>query len=179
MLVRAMSSALLSLALLLVACTGAADGGAITVSDARVPVPAGANGAAYLTLANDGEVADRLTAAATDAAEAVEIHETSLDDGSMAMRQVDSVEVPAGGTAVLEPGGLHLMLVGVTTDLEDGDTVTLTLTFARAGEQTVDAEVVPPGGGMRSEEDIRPGWSPTTGGRGPATWRARPSARIR
>lgn len=140
-----------ALAVMVAACSGAVAGGQITVSDARVPVPAGANGAAYLTLTNDGEVTDQLTGAATDVAETVEIHETSLEDGSMSMRPVGGVEIPAGGTVVLEPGGLHLMLVDVTTALEEGDPVTLTLTFAHAGERTVEARMVPLGGGIASE----------------------------
>lgn len=139
------------LALTVAACSGAAAGGQIAVSDARMPVPAGANGAAYLTLTNDGEATDRLTGATTDVAETVEIHETSIEDDAMSMRPVGGIGIPAGGTVVLEPGGLHLMLVDVTTALEEGDMVTLTLTFARAGERTVDARVVPVGGGIASE----------------------------
>jgi hypothetical protein len=61
------------------------------------------------------------------------------------MQQVDAVDVPAGGEAVLEPGGYHVMLIGVTEELAEGDTVDLTLEFAESGEQTVSAEVVPLG----------------------------------
>jgi copper(I)-binding protein len=134
-----------ALLLLLAACGAAATGSEIVVSDARVPVPAGANGAGYLTLANDGDADDRLVGASTDIAEAVELHESSMEGGSMSMRQLEGIDVPAGGAAVLEPGGLHLMLVGVTDELTVGDAVELTLEFAEAGEQTVRAEVVPLG----------------------------------
>ena len=150
-----------TLALLLTACGAAAagDGGEITVSDARVPVPAGANGAAYMTLSSDGG-GDRLVGASTDIAEAVELHETTAEDGSMAMQPVDGVEIPAGGEAVLEPGGLHVMLIDVTEELAEGDTVDITLTFENAGEQTVSAEVVPtgdmPGTEMGSETEMDP-----------------------
>lgn len=134
-----------ALILLLAACSGAASGGEISVSDARVPVPAATTGAAYMTLSNDGDAADQLVGASTDIASSVELHESSVKDGSMSMQQLDSIDVPAGGEAVLEPGGLHLMLVGVTEDLTEGDTVDLTLDFAESGEQTISAEVVPLG----------------------------------
>jgi copper(I)-binding protein len=63
----------------------------------------------------------------------------------MSMQQVDGIDVPPGGDAVLEPGGFHAMLVGVTDELTEGDTVDLTLTFEAAGDQTVSAKVVPVG----------------------------------
>lgn len=143
---RACSTALLSaLTVLLAACSGAAGGGEIVVSDARVPVPAGANGAAYMTLTNDGDTDDQLVGVTSDVAEAVELHQSAMQDGSMSMQQVDGIDLPAGGAAVLEPGGFHVMLVGVTAELAEGDTVDLTLEFANAGERTVSAEVVPLG----------------------------------
>ncbi|CAN5896851.1 copper chaperone PCu(A)C [soil metagenome] len=135
------------LMILLTACGGAAatGGGEITVSDARVPVPAGANGAAYMTLTNDGDSSDQLVGASSEIAGTVELHESSMADGSMSMQQVDGIEIPSGGYATLEPGGFHVMLIGVTEDLAEGDTVDLTLTFENAGEHTVSAEVVPLG----------------------------------
>ncbi len=143
---RACSTALLSaLTVLLAACSGVAGGGEIVVSDARVPVPAGANGAAYMTLTNDGDTDDQLVGVTSDVAEAVELHQSAMQDGSMSMQQVDGIDLPAGGAAVLEPGGFHVMLVGVTAELAEGDTVDLTLEFANAGERTVSAEVVPLG----------------------------------
>lgn len=144
-----------TIVLLLAACSGAASGGEISVTDAHVPVPAGANGAAYMTLTNDGDADDMLVSVSTDVAETVGLHETSTQDGSMSMQEVDGIDIPAGGDAVLEPGGLHVMLIGVTQDLAEGDTLDLTLTFDNAGEQTVSAEVVPlgdmPGMDMDSE----------------------------
>lgn len=162
---RTTIAALLGAAMLLLpACSGAAGSGEISVADARVPVPAGANGAAYMTLTNGGDTADRLVAVSSDVAESVELHQTTTQDGSMSMQPVDSVEVPPGGEAVLEPGGLHAMLVGMTRELVEGDTVDLTLTFENAGEQTVTAEVVPlgdmPGAGMGSEESMDMGSEP-------------------
>lgn len=126
-------------------CGSAAAGGEIIVSDARVPVPAGPNGAAYMTLSNEADSTDRLVAASTDVAGSVELHESSTDGGSMSMQRVDGIDIPAGGEAVLAPGGYHLMLVDVAPDLAEGDTVDLTLTFGSGDEQTVAADVVPVG----------------------------------
>lgn len=141
---RTTAATLLTAAMLLGGCSGAASS-EITVSDARVPVPPGPNGAAYMTLANDGDADDRLIAATTDVAGSAELHETATDGGTMSMQPVEGIAVPAGGQAVLEPGGLHIMLLDVAGDLREGDTVELTLTFDVAGEQTVTAEVVPTG----------------------------------
>lgn len=138
------------------ACTPAASSSEITVADARVPVPAGVNAAAYMTLTNDGDSADQLISASTDIAGSVELHQTTTEDGSMSMQQVTGVEIPASGQAVLEPGGLHVMLIGVTEDLAEGDTVELTLAFEDAGEQTVSAEVVPLGDVPAMEKSSEP-----------------------
>lgn len=152
---RTATALLLMVVMLAAACGGAAAGSRISVSDARVPVPAGPNGVAYMTLVNDGDTSDRLVAVSSDVAASVELHETTTREGSMSMQPVDDVEIPAGGKTVLEPGGLHVMLVEVDADLVEGDTVDLTLTFEGAGEQTFTADVVPlgdmPGMDMGSE----------------------------
>lgn len=142
---RAAAIVLGTLAVVLTACGGATGGSEISVSDARVPMPAGANGAAYMTVTNDGDAGDRLVSATSDIAEDVELHESTTDGGSMMMQQIDGIDIPAGGEAVLEPGGFHVMLIGVTEELTEDDTVDLTLTFENAGERTVSAEVVPLG----------------------------------
>ena len=95
------------------------------------------NSAAYMVLRNPSGEADRLIGATTTAARAVELHLSSLDDGIMRMRQVDAIEVPAQGEVRLEPGGYHLMLIGVTEPLEEGGEVAVNLHFDRAGEVTV------------------------------------------
>ena len=126
------------------ACSGAAASPAqIEVSDARIPVPAGANGVAYMTLRNTGGSADRLLSIDTDVAESVDLHESMMQDGSMSMQPVEGIALPANGAAVLEPGGLHAMLLNVDGDLGEGDAVDLTLTFEASESQAVSAKVVP------------------------------------
>jgi copper(I)-binding protein len=59
----------------------------------------------------------------------------------MAMHPIERIDIPAGGSAKLEPGGYHLMLMGVTKMPAVGETVELTLTFEKAGDVVVQAEV--------------------------------------
>lgn len=104
---------------------------------------AGANGtgAGYLSIRNNGAVPDRLLGASTPAARAVEMH-TMLQDGEvMRMRPVTEIPVAPGATVTLAPGGLHIMLLGLTAPLALGGDVPLTLRFERAGEVTVQLRV--------------------------------------
>ena len=105
--------------------------------------PGGAKvGAGYLTLKNGGAAPDRLVSATADIAERAEIHEMSMTDGMMKMRQVtDGVAVPAGGSVALAPNGYHLMFLGLKKPLKEGDTFAGTLTFEKAGTVAVTFEV--------------------------------------
>jgi len=122
---------------------GGAHVGDIIVEDAFVRAPArpGGAGAAYMTVRTLGE-ADRLIGAASDVAARVELHTHLLDDGGVArMRRVEAIAVEPDADAVLAPGGLHVMLMGVTRPLADGDVVALTLIFETTGEVAVSAPV--------------------------------------
>lgn len=82
--------------------------------------------------ANETDQEVHIVGASTDAAAMVELHETvDGDDGSMMMQEVDGgFTVAPGETLTLEPGGLHLMLMGVTEAIEPGDEIAVTLEFA-------------------------------------------------
>lgn len=100
------------------------------------------NSAAYMVVANSGDSADAIVSAATDVAETVELHTVEEgDNGMMQMRPVERIEVPAGGEAELRPGGFHVMLIGLKQDLNEGDTVDLTLTLEQGGEIEISAPV--------------------------------------
>ena len=107
----------------------------------RATPPTAESSAAYMQLINSGDATDRLVSASGDAAESVELHTHVLDDGMLSMEPIDVIDVPADGETVLEPRGLHVMLVGLTDSLEDGDTVPLELTFEHAGTMMVDVPV--------------------------------------
>lgn len=130
-------------ALALAGC-GGDGGGAPEILDARVGQPSGPNAALYFTATSGGQ-ADRLLGASTDAAASVELHETTMgDDGTMGMRALDGVDLPAGGELVLEPGGYHLMLIDADR-MEVDETIVVTISWEQAGDMTVEADVVEPG----------------------------------
>ena len=105
----------------------------------------GANSAAYMVISNSGKEADRLVSAKADVSKAVEIHETVMDGDVMRMQAVQGgIEVPAGGQVELKPGGYHVMLIGLTRDLNAGDKFPVTLEFASGAKLQVEAEVRQP-----------------------------------
>lgn len=120
----------------------------VTVSGAWVreaPLPGGAS-AAYFTV--DAAAPDRLLSAASPAAARAALHGHEVDAAGVArMRPVGAVEVAPGAPVALEPGGLHLMLMGLAAPLAYGDDVPLTLVFERAGEVTLQAPVLHSGHG--------------------------------
>lgn len=101
----------------------------------------GSNSAAYMTLVNQTDTSDALISATTDVAETVELHTVIDDNGVMKMRPVEKIDLPAGGEQQLKPGGFHIMLLNIKKDLNEGDTVHLTLTFQNGGTLEVDAPV--------------------------------------
>lgn len=105
---------------------------------ARASMP---NGAVYMHLMNEGDAGDRLISVESDVAEAVELHETRMENDVMKMSPIEAVDVPAGGSATLEPGGMHVMLLGLKKELATGDTFELTLNFEQTGSQTIQVEV--------------------------------------
>ena len=101
-------------------------------------------GAAFMDIKNGG-AADRLVAASAGVSKSVELH-THIKEGEvMKMRQVEAIDVPAGGMVHLKPGGLHVMFIGLKAPLKEGETFPLTLTFEQAGDMTVDVDVKAPG----------------------------------
>lgn len=125
---------------------GAASAGDIAVENAFARAPAGGAkvAAVYMSLSNNGVVADALVGADSPVAARVELH-TNIQDGDIVrMRPVETITVPAGGTVRLEPGGLHLMLIDLKSALKERQRVPLTLTFAEAGKQTIEVTVAGP-----------------------------------
>jgi copper(I)-binding protein len=98
--------------------------------------PGGAEtAAAYVTLAAASK--DRLTGVATPAAKQADLHAMTMDNGVMRMRPLDGLDLPAGETVTLKPGGTHIMLSGLAKPLREGDRFPLTLTFANSVPQQV------------------------------------------
>lgn len=82
-----------------------------------------------------------LVGVSTPVAEA-ELHEMRLEGGVMKMRAAPRLELPAGKTVTLKPGGYHIMLMGLKKPLQPGDKVPLKLTFENAAKQTLSVEVM-------------------------------------
>ena len=134
-----------ALAVLVAACSPASPNLNVTDAWAR-PAAAGQSSAAYFTITNQGG-ADRLVSVTADGAEA-SLHRSSTEDGVARMRPLaDGLAIGAGATAVLRPGGDHVMLMKLQRPLVAGGTVSLRLTFERSGERTVTATVTDDGAG--------------------------------
>ena len=104
------------------------------------------NSSVYLTLQNAGETPDRLVGGKTPAASSVEVHESKLVDDVMRMEKLDGLEMPPNSSAELKPGGVHLMLMGLTRSLEEGDELELTLFFEQSGDLVLAVPVRRAGG---------------------------------
>jgi copper(I)-binding protein len=122
--------------------TPAAPAPVLRVVDPFTPQPAAADvAAAYMTITNSGTADDALIAASTEVAERVELHQSIVEDGMATMRLVSAITVPAGGKAVLQRGGYHLMLIN-PKPLTEGDRYLLTLHFDQSGELNVEVPVL-------------------------------------
>lgn len=121
---------------------------------ARAAGGVGKSGAVFLVIENTGHEDDRLIAAKSDVAKQVQLHtHKDMGDGVMKMIHVEEgFALPAGSAHALERGGDHVMLMGLTRDLADGDSFPLTLVFEKSGEVMIDVTVdnnrKPDAGGM-------------------------------
>lgn len=107
-------------------------------------------GAFYFTITNHGDSDDKLLGVSSDAAETLEVHNVVMTDGVMKMSpQHDGVEIPAHGELVLAPGGYHVMMIGLTESLLDGEEFTAILHFEHAG----DVEIMVPIFALEPKED--------------------------
>ncbi len=122
---------------------GAAMGAIVVSRPWSRPALAGGNGVVYGEIGNRGAADDRLLGAASPVAGRAELHRSTMEDGIHRMEKLDGIPVPAGGAAVLQPGGLHLMLIGLKTALKAGDAVPILLTFRRAGDVAATVMVKP------------------------------------
>ena len=117
----------------------------ITVAKAwaRATPPGATVGVVYAQLT--AARADEVVSVATPVAERVEIHVSTQTDGVAKMRPVDRVKLAAGVPMHFEPGGYHLMLIGLREPLVAGRSFAVTFTFRDAGSLTTRAQIVAPG----------------------------------
>jgi len=108
---------------------------------ARATIGTATVSAVYLSVTNHGDSPDHLVGADAKRAGRTMFHRSVIEDGIMKMRHAGAVEIPAGATVRLEPGGLHVMLTGVSPRLESGERIAVTLRFERAGEMRLSVPV--------------------------------------
>ncbi|ALG89222.1 MULTISPECIES: copper chaperone PCu(A)C [Actibacterium] len=136
-------SAFAALAAISFALPALADGIMIEDPYARASTMLSQSGAAFMVLKNRADSDDRLVGATSDVAERVELH-THISDAQGVMQMVEVEEgfpIPAGGSHALARGGDHVMFLGLTRPLQQGDVIQVTLSFEKAGDITVDIPV--------------------------------------
>ena len=128
---------------LLVACNSGDQSGIVVEDIWGRPSPKSASNAAfYMAIRNADQEQDSLIEASIDICGATELHMSTIDeDGVMSMQHVRQIDIPAGGTTTLEPGGLHVMCIDRQAELNPGDRVPISLSFTQAGEIIVEAEI--------------------------------------
>lgn len=128
----------------------------IRVEDAwaRASLGQARNGAAYMIVHATGAQPDRLIAATSPVAGKVELHNHIMVGNVAQMRPVDAIEIVPGSPTVLQPGGLHVMLLDLRGPLQAGQSFPVTLRFERAGEVQIQVDIRSP----------RPGQTPHSGG---------------
>lgn len=110
--------------------------------------PGGAQVAvAFLEIQAAPGVEDKLIGARTPAAGSVELHDHINDAGVMKMRRIEGIPIKGAQSVVLKPGGLHAMLIDLKVPLKEGDKVTFTLIFEKAGDLQIDVPVAKIGAG--------------------------------
>lgn len=135
---------LIAFAAALCAMTGSAmaQSGQVKIENAwaRATPAAATTAAIYLTL--EAASADKLVSVATPAANEADLHMMSMDNGVMKMRALPGgIDLPAGRKVTLKPSGMHIMLSALTGPLREGDTIPLTLTFAKSPPQQITVPV--------------------------------------
>ncbi|WP_342361454.1 DUF1775 domain-containing protein [Terrarubrum flagellatum] len=132
----------------------AAKAGPITIESAWTrATPTGAKiGGGYFTIRNTGKDADKLVGFSTSAAARGELHTMSMTDGVMKMREVQSVEIPAGGSVEFKPGGYHLMMIDLKQPIAEGAPIKGKLKFEKAGEVDVEFAVAPIGANAPAQD---------------------------
>jgi len=92
------------------------------------------NAAGYLTIHNQADKPDVLIAIQSDIAEVTEIHEMTFKDGVMRMNAIGELHIPPTTEVLLEPGGYHVMFLGLKKPLYEGQQFEIKLTFKNAGD---------------------------------------------
>ena len=137
------STFLTALAAVTFAASASAESIMVSDSYARSSSPMAKAGAVFLTIENHGDKDDKLLSASSEAAKRVELRtHIKADDGVMQMREVEGgMPVPAEEGLHMKRGGAHVMFMGLTAPFVQGEMITVTLQFEKAGEMVVEVPV--------------------------------------
>ena len=123
-------------------------------AQARATVGNQANGAAFITIENQGAAEDALVSAAAPVAGKVEIHSMTMDGDVMKMRAVERIDLKAGEKIEMKPGqGYHIMLMGLKKPLKAGNSFPMQLRFRKAGKVQITVKVMETGSASKSGGD--------------------------
>lgn len=125
--------------------TGPTGGVIVEKAWSRATVPGARAAAIYMLLTNRGTEAVTVVSLSTDVARMTEAHQTINEDGMMRMRPAENLLIAAGDSLVFEPGGLHVMLMGLQRQLSAGDTYTLQITLSDGQQLETEVLVGNPG----------------------------------
>lgn len=109
----------------------------------RATPPTAKVAAAYAQIRNTSDLPARLIGGESLFTSSIEVHSMSMQDGMMRMRRLPHLDIPAGETVELIPGGNHFMLFGLSQAMQAGQPVRLTLNFAEDQARTVEFLVKP------------------------------------
>ena len=148
-----MTGAALTLAATGLAACGGSSGGTLAVNDSWTKATEGPMTGSFGTLVNDTDAEITVTGGSSPVAGMVELHETAMVEGEMVMQpKPDGFVVPAGGSLTLEPGGFHIMLMGLNETLAPGVEVPITLTLSNGESLTYTTVAKDFAGGNESYE---------------------------
>lgn len=108
---------------------------------ARAVPPTAKMSAAFMTLTNNADTDLAVISAESSVAKAVELHNNTMTDGKMKMRQVNQIDLPANQTTELKPGGQHVMLIGLKRALVEGETIDLKLNFSDGSSESMEIPI--------------------------------------
>jgi copper(I)-binding protein len=127
------------------ALAGSADAVSVDQPYVRLAPPNAPATGAFMVIRNGGDKDIRVVRADNPVSRVTELHTHLNEGGVMKMRPVTAIEIKAKGKAVLEPGGLHVMMIDLKAPMKEGDSIPITLTFDDGSSKQVDAKVVRPG----------------------------------
>lgn len=117
------------------------------------PMATAKSAAGYVTISNEGDTPEELIGVRSPFAASTTLHTTLHEDGIARMRPLIGVPIAPGEVVNLEPGGMHVMFMGLTDAAREGDTIPATLIFRHAGEVAIEFMVDPADGADHSNMD--------------------------